>query len=66
MRICDLTEEQIHIGMRVKAIKSHRIGTIVSHDDPPSDSYWWILWDGDEKPFSGFWWNDCECEVIND
>jgi hypothetical protein len=65
MRICDLTEEQIYVGMRIKSFISDKRATIVEHDTT-RNSYWWILWDGDTNPFSGFWWNHCECEVIEE
>lgn len=64
MRICDFSENEINIGMRVKSLISDKQGTIVSCDPAPSDPYWWILWDGEEKPYSGFYYNHCKCEVV--
>jgi hypothetical protein len=65
MRICDVPEDQIKIGMRVRSLTNRdKLGTIVEVDDPPYDTYWWIQWDGDTKAYSGFYWNDCECEIV--
>ena len=64
MRINDMDEKDIHVGMRIRSLidRSH-LGTIVKidHDD---DEYAWIHWDGEEYPYSGFCWNQCECEVV--
>lgn len=68
MRICDLDEKDIHIGLKIKSLKDpNKIGTIVSHEYVRgNDDYWWILWDGEEKPVSGFFWNHCKCEIVED
>jgi hypothetical protein len=65
MRICDLPEDQIKIGMRVRGLSSGKLGTIIAIDPPPYDTYWWIKWDGEDKSYGGFFWNHCECEVVN-
>jgi len=67
MRICDIPEDQIHAGIKVRGMKTGRIGTIVGRDDrvPGRDPYWWVQFDGEDKPTSGFFWNDCECEVVD-
>lgn len=64
MRICDLPVEKIVPGIRVKSLISNKQGTIerIDYDD---DRYAWILWDGDEKAFNGFYRNDCRCEIID-
>jgi len=65
MRICDVAEDQIKIGLRVRSLANpEKIGTIVKVDEPPSETYWWIQWDGDAQPYSGFYWNNCECEIV--
>lgn len=65
MRICDLREDQIKIGMRVHSLADpSKYGTIVAMDPPPYDTYWWIKWDGEEKSYGGFFFNDCVCEVM--
>jgi hypothetical protein len=67
MRICDLTEEQIHVGLRIRSlIDYNHLATVVKREDKGSETYWWILWDGEKLPFSGFFWNDCECEVVEE
>ena len=65
MRICDISEDQIKIGMKVRSLTNpNKIGTIVDVELPPYDTYWYIQWEGDSKPYSGFYWNDCECEIV--
>lgn len=64
MKIKDLPINDIKVGMRIKSMISNRLGTIVKREDSPFDIYCWILWDGDEKPFSGFFYNFCDCELV--
>ena len=63
MRINELKLKDIHVGMRVRSLCSDRQGTIVeiNHAD---DDYAWIQWDGDDKPYGGFYGNNCQCEVV--
>jgi len=65
MRICDLPEEKIVVGMRIRSlVPPHtKLGTIVNIE-LDDDRYAWIHWDGDHKPISGFYGNNCEREVI--
>jgi len=63
MKISDISLP-IPIGTRIKSLISDRQGTIVS-TDREDDEYSWILWDGEPFPYSGFFWNDCECEVVS-
>lgn len=63
MRINELTQEQIVVGLRIKSLVSDKLGTIVEVDHK-DDDYAWIRWDGDDKPYSGFYGTDCECEVV--
>ena len=65
MRICDLKEEQLKVGLRIKSLVSAKRGTIVEID-VDDDHYSWVLWDGDQEPFSGFYGNNCQCEVVED
>ena len=65
MRICDMKEEDIVIGLRVRGLKTGKLGTIVKSETKGSETYHFILWDGELEPNSGFYWNDCECEVVN-
>lgn len=66
MRICDMDESDIKIGLRVKSLSQLRYGTIVKREDKGSETYWFILWDDKKESYSGFYWNDCECEVVQD
>lgn len=63
MRICDLKEEDVRPGMVIKSLISDRRGTIVQLDIE-NDRYAWILWDGEHFSGSGFYGNDCKCEVL--
>jgi len=64
MKISDLQPDQIKVGLRVKSLKSNKVGTIVLITDKRGIPYSHILWDGEDRPFSGFFDNDCECEVV--
>jgi len=64
MKIKDLSINDIKVGMRIKSISSNKLGTIVKKEDSPFDIYYWVLWDGDDKPFSGFFYNFCDCELV--
>jgi len=59
LKICDIREENIMVGMRVR---SSRLGTII-RIDKKDDNYAWIRWDGDSEIYSGFYGNDCACEI---
>ena len=63
MKISDLLQKDIRIGIRVRSLRDPELlGTIVQII--PSDDYLTIIeWDKDEK-YSGFYGNDCECEVV--
>jgi len=63
MRICDIKSDQIHVGMRIKSLAKPRDGTLVSCDYH-DDEYWWIQWDGEDDIHSGFYGNDCKCEIV--
>ena len=62
MRICDLKQHQVKVGMRVRSLALDRVGTIVAIDRD-DDNYSWIQWDGDSRPCSGFYGTDCECKI---
>ncbi len=67
MRICDLKEDQIKIGLRVRSLTNpNKLGTVVAMDEPPRDTYWWIQWDGEDKAYGGFFYNDCKCEIVEE
>jgi len=67
MRICDLPEEKIVVGMKVRSLvkDSTRIGEIVKIDFD-DDRYAWILWEGNDKPYGGFYGNNCKCEIVEE
>lgn len=65
MRICDLPVEEIRIGLRIKSLSNGRPGTVVDKTISACDDYWWVQWDGESGATSGFFYNDCECEVID-
>lgn len=63
MKISDLKQEEIVVGLRIRSLKDPlKFGTIVKID--VDDCYAWIQWDGESELRSGFYWNDCKCEVI--
>lgn len=64
MKISDLTQGQIVVGMKIRSLTDpNKTGTIVAID-PKDDYYSWVQWDGEDKPYGGFYGNDCKCEVV--
>lgn len=64
MRICDLPQSAIIVGLRIRGLNNKdRLGTI-SKIDKDDDDYAWIKWDCDPAAHSGFYGNNCECEVV--
>lgn len=66
MRICDMNESDIRIGLRIESLSQPRYGTIVEREDKGSETYWYVRWDGEIEAYGGFFWNDCECEVVEE
>ena len=65
MRICDLPDSEIKIGLQIRSlVNPSKIGTIVAVDPLPYDPYWHVQWEGEDVPTSGFFWNFCRCEVV--
>lgn len=64
MKISDLNEDEIRIGLRLKGLKSGKPGTVVGMANSACDDYWYIRWDGEEEESSGFFYNDCDCDII--
>ena len=64
MKIRDLRFEQIYVGMKVKGLKTGILGRITKID-PVDDNYCWIQWDNEDRAYSGFYGNDCDCEVVD-
>jgi len=65
MKIKDLKEEEIVVGLRIRSLSRDRCGT-VTEIDKDHDNLAWTQWDGEVRPTSGFYGNDCECEVVLD
>jgi len=63
MRVKDLREDEIVIGMRIKGLASGIYGTIIAIDKD-HDQLAWVQWDGKARATSGFYGNDCDCEVV--
>jgi hypothetical protein len=65
MKIRDLKPEEVVVGIVVRSLApSKRLGKIVEIQKYKDDLAW-IQWDGEEEPTSGFYGNDCECEVVS-
>ena len=65
MKVSDLKPEDIRIGLRIISLISDRQGTVV-HIDHKDDEYSWVHWDEKSQATSGFYWNNCKCEVVVD
>ena len=64
MRINELQIHDVIVGLRLRSIKDpNKLGTIV-RIDTDDDGYAWIRWDGDDQAWSGFYGNDCMCDVV--
>lgn len=63
LRVFDLRQEGIQEGLRIKSLISNRTAAVVEVDER-DDCYAWILWEGDDKPYSGFYGTNCKCEVV--
>lgn len=61
MKVSDLKIEDIKVGLRIKSLIAERWGTITRINEK-DDYFCWIEWD-DDTIDSGFYGNDCECEV---
>ena len=65
MRIKDLKIEDVKIGIRIRSFSNPNLfGTIVDTEYNGSEVLHWIQWDGEDSPRSGFYWNDCDCEIM--
>jgi len=65
MKVSDLKPEEVKVGLRVKSLSKPRSGTVVSIN-PKDDDFASVIWDGDLIACSGFYENDCKCEVVLD
>lgn len=68
MKISDLKDEDVRVGMRLWAIDRKVQGTIVKMLYPPLDRYQsaWIIWDGNHEITSTFFENQCDCEIVDE
>lgn len=64
MKVSDLKEEDIKVGMRIRGLVSGKIGTIIRIDHH-DDNYAWVSWEGEDER-AGFYGNCCECEVVEE
>ena len=65
MKVKDMPEAEIKVGLRIKSLVSDKRGTVISID-PTHDNLAWIKWDDEDIATTGFYGNDCECEVVDD
>jgi hypothetical protein len=65
MRIRDLKETEVKNGLRIRSFSNpDLLGTLVETEYNGDEVIHWIQWDGEDTPRSGFYWNDCECEIV--
>ena len=66
MKVNQLAQEDIFVGMKIRSLtKPDHIATVVKIDKD-DDYYAWIQWPEDDKPYCGFYGNNCECEVVKE
>jgi hypothetical protein len=70
MRICDIKEEDVKVGLRVKSLDPNHPnleGTITERIDIDrgDENPWVIKWDDPSIFESHFIFNDCECEIVH-
>lgn len=65
MKVNELPLDKVVVGLRIKSLISSKLGTVVEIDEK-DDRYAQIKWDGKVEPTSGFYGNDCKCEVIDE
>lgn len=65
MKIRDLKKVKLNLRV-VSQASDDRVGTIIKKEKIRGLNYYWIHWDGDTNTYSGFFENDCDCEVIGD
>jgi len=62
-RVCDYGPDHNFTGMRIRSLtKPNKFGTVV-YAPVRGDPFWTATWDGEDFPTSGFFWNDCTCEI---
>lgn len=63
MKVKDLNQQDIHIGMLIRSLKDETLSIVVC-TDYKDDNYSWTLNSKDNYPRSGFYGTDCECDLI--
>lgn len=62
MRICDIPWQEC-TGKIVVSFTG-KLGKVIP-PDLNDDCYHLIWWFGEEYPYSGFYWNDCEVSILS-
>jgi hypothetical protein len=66
MRVCDLQEERVWVGLRIRSLANpYKVGTVI-RVDRKDDDFAWVVWDTDVEPTSGFYGIDCQCEIVEE
>ena len=65
MRICDLQQKDVHIGMYIRSLDNYnKIGEIISINEFDDD--WTVVeWRDGTGNTSGFYGTNCQCEVVD-
>lgn len=65
MKVRDLPIEKITIGLKLRSMMNpQRVGSVIREENVRGISYFWVKWDDDSEARSGFFSNNCDCEVI--
>lgn len=67
-RIRDYPDDMDFTGFRVRGLATGKVGTVLPQvpEDFGREVYWNILWDGDDQHSGGWFFNDCEVEVVSE
>lgn len=63
MRVRDLKSTEIKVGLQIKSLVDLDLYMTVIYIDSYDDNYAWII---SKNMMSGFYGNDCDCEVLTD
>jgi hypothetical protein len=64
MKVSEIPEDKIHIGMKIKSLVSDHIGTVISKEVSGDEVYWFVKFNHKEQATSGFYWNHSQNEVV--
>lgn len=59
-----LREDQVVVGLRIRAISDPTLVGVVCEVDKDDDSYAWVIWGEETVKRAGFYWNHCDCELV--